>query len=79
MLNQTVLAKTVIKHFFVLPERMKYIINLIVNFAKKLTFMEFSAQNIADILKGKVEGNPDTKVFDVSKIEEGILGRFVFG
>jgi UDP-3-O-[3-hydroxymyristoyl] glucosamine N-acyltransferase len=40
--------------------------------------MEFSAQNIADILKGKVEGNPDTKVFDVSKIEEGHPGTLCF-
>jgi len=40
--------------------------------------MEFSAQNIADMLKGKVEGNPDTKVSDVSKIEEGRPGTLCF-
>lgn len=34
--------------------------------------MEFSAQQIADLLKGKVEGNPDAKVNQLSKIEEGI-------
>jgi len=33
--------------------------------------MEFTAQTIAGFLKGKVEGNPDAKVNDVSKIEEG--------
>jgi len=33
--------------------------------------MEFTAQTIAGFLQGKVEGNPDAKVTDVSKIEEG--------
>ena len=40
--------------------------------------MEFTAQNIADLLKGKVEGNPETKVSDVSKIEEGGPGTLCF-
>jgi UDP-3-O-[3-hydroxymyristoyl] glucosamine N-acyltransferase len=40
--------------------------------------MEFSAQNIADLLKGKVEGNTETKVSDVSKIEEGRSGTLCF-
>ena len=40
--------------------------------------MEFSAQNIADLLQGKVEGNPETKVSDVSKIEEGASGTLCF-
>jgi len=33
--------------------------------------MEFTAQTIAGFLQGSVEGNPETKVTDVSKIEEG--------
>lgn len=33
--------------------------------------MEFTAQTIAGFLNGRVEGNPDAKVKDVSKIEEG--------
>jgi UDP-3-O-[3-hydroxymyristoyl] glucosamine N-acyltransferase len=33
--------------------------------------MEFTAQAIATFLQGEVEGNPETKVTDVSKIEEG--------
>jgi UDP-3-O-[3-hydroxymyristoyl] glucosamine N-acyltransferase len=33
--------------------------------------MEFSAQQIADILNGKIEGNKDCKVNSFSKIEEG--------
>ncbi|GHV57771.1 UDP-3-O-acylglucosamine N-acyltransferase [Bacteroidia bacterium] len=33
--------------------------------------MEFSAQQIAHLLKGTVEGNPDCKVNNFSKIEEG--------
>ena len=40
--------------------------------------MEFSAQNIADLLQGKVEGDPNTKVSDVSKIEEGKPGTLCF-
>lgn len=33
--------------------------------------MEFTALQIAQLIEGKVEGNPDTIVRDVSKIEEG--------
>lgn len=33
--------------------------------------MEFTAKQIAEILQGKVEGNPDTIVNKLSKIEEG--------
>ncbi|MDP4209498.1 MAG: UDP-3-O-(3-hydroxymyristoyl)glucosamine N-acyltransferase [Bacteroidota bacterium] len=40
--------------------------------------MEFTAQTIADFLQGKVEGNPDAKVSDVSKIEEGRPGTLCF-
>jgi UDP-3-O-[3-hydroxymyristoyl] glucosamine N-acyltransferase len=40
--------------------------------------MEFSAQNIADLLQGKVEGDANTKVSDVSKIEEGKPGTLCF-
>jgi UDP-3-O-[3-hydroxymyristoyl] glucosamine N-acyltransferase len=40
--------------------------------------MEFSAQQLADYLKGKVIGNPDVKVSDFSKIEEGKPGTLSF-
>ncbi len=33
--------------------------------------MEFSAQQIAELLEGTIEGNPETKVNNLSKIEEG--------
>ena len=33
--------------------------------------MEFTAKQIAEILNGTVEGNPDVKVNNLSKIEEG--------
>ena len=36
--------------------------------------MEFSAQQIAEFLKGEVVGNKDIKVSDFSKIEEGRRG-----
>lgn len=40
--------------------------------------MEFSAQQIAELLGGTVEGNAETKVSDLSKIEEGKLGTLSF-
>jgi UDP-3-O-[3-hydroxymyristoyl] glucosamine N-acyltransferase len=40
--------------------------------------MEFSANQIAEILKGKVEGDPDIKISYVSKIEEGKKGTLSF-
>lgn len=40
--------------------------------------MEFSAGQIAQLLGGKVEGNPDTKVNNLSKIEEGKPGTLSF-
>ena len=40
--------------------------------------MEFSAAQIAELLGGKVDGNPDTKVSNLSKIEEGISGTLSF-
>lgn len=40
--------------------------------------MEFSAAQIAELLGGKVEGNPDTKVSNLSKIEEGKSGTLSF-
>jgi UDP-3-O-[3-hydroxymyristoyl] glucosamine N-acyltransferase len=40
--------------------------------------MEFTAQVIAGFLQGSVEGNPETKVTDVSKIEEGREGTLCF-
>jgi UDP-3-O-[3-hydroxymyristoyl] glucosamine N-acyltransferase len=40
--------------------------------------MEFNAVTIAGFLKGVVEGNPETVVNNVSKIEEGFPGALSF-
>lgn len=40
--------------------------------------MEFSAQQIADFLNGTVEGDPNVKVSNFSKIEEGKPGTLTF-
>lgn len=40
--------------------------------------MEFTAQQIADFLKGSIEGNPAVKVNTFSKIEEGKPGSITF-
>jgi len=40
--------------------------------------MKFSAQTIAGFLKGEIEGNPETEVSDISKIEEGKPGSLSF-
>ncbi len=40
--------------------------------------MEFTAKQIADLLQGSVEGNPEEKVSGLSKIEEGTKGSLSF-
>lgn len=40
--------------------------------------MEFTAQQIADLLEGTVDGNPQVKVSRLSKIEEGTVGSLTF-
>ena len=40
--------------------------------------MEFTAQQIAELLNGKVEGNPNAVVSTFSKIEEGKPGSLCF-
>ena len=40
--------------------------------------MEFSAIQIATFLSGTVEGNPEVKVYNVAKIEEGAPGMLSF-
>lgn len=40
--------------------------------------MEFTAQQIADFLKGEIHGEPNVKVHDFSKIEEGKPGTLSF-
>ena len=40
--------------------------------------MEFTASQIAGILEGEVEGNPDVAVHKLSKIEEGETGSLTF-
>ncbi len=41
-------------------------------------YMEFSAQQIAGILGGQIEGNPDVKISKLSKIEQGEPGSISF-
>ena len=40
--------------------------------------MNFTAQQIADILGGSIEGNPNVEVNSVAKIEEGCIGNLCF-
>lgn len=40
--------------------------------------MEFTALQIAEALQGKVEGNPDVRISNLSKIEEGEPGTMTF-
>jgi UDP-3-O-[3-hydroxymyristoyl] glucosamine N-acyltransferase len=40
--------------------------------------MKFTASQIAEILNGKIEGNPDAEVHKASKIEEGSEGAIAF-
>ncbi len=40
--------------------------------------MEFTAQTIADFLKGTIEGDPQEKVTNISRIEEGKKGTLAF-
>ena len=40
--------------------------------------MEFTAQQISQLLNGKIEGNPDVKVNTLSRIEEGAPGSVSF-
>jgi len=40
--------------------------------------MDFTAQQIAEFLKGDIDGNPEVKVNNVSKIEEGKPGTISF-
>ncbi len=40
--------------------------------------MEFTAQQLADVLKGQIEGDAEAKVSKLSKIEEGVPGSVSF-
>lgn len=40
--------------------------------------MQFTARQIADLLKGTIEGNPDVSVNKLSRIEEGVPGSISF-
>jgi len=40
--------------------------------------MEFTAEQIAGILDGEIQGNPEAKVSKLSKIEEGVEGALTF-
>lgn len=48
--------------------------DIFINFAA----MKFTASQIAELLSGTVEGNTDTEVFRLSKIEEGTEGSITF-
>lgn len=40
--------------------------------------MKFTALQIANVLGGEVEGNPETEIYKLSKIEEGVQGSISF-
>jgi UDP-3-O-[3-hydroxymyristoyl] glucosamine N-acyltransferase len=40
--------------------------------------MQFTAQQIATLIQGRLEGNPDARVNDVAKIEEAVNGSLSF-
>lgn len=40
--------------------------------------MKFTAAQIAEILDGEVEGNPEAEVSELAKIEEGSAGSLTF-
>ena len=40
--------------------------------------MEFTAEQIAGMLNGKIEGDPSVVVNSLAKIEEGVLGALSF-
>ena len=40
--------------------------------------MEFSAQQIAELLQGEIIGDSEIKVNSISKIEEGTIGSLAF-
>jgi len=40
--------------------------------------MEFTAKQLAGILSGTIDGNPETKVHKLAKIEEGVPGSLTF-
>lgn len=45
---------------------------------KLLRNLEFTASQIAGILEGEIEGNPDVAVYKLAKIEEGEIGSVTF-
>lgn len=45
---------------------------------RKTNLMEFTALQIAGLLNGTVEGDPEVKVSNLSKIEEGLPGTMTF-
>ncbi len=40
--------------------------------------MEFTAKQLAQVLHGTVDGDPQTKVSDIAKIEHGKPGQLCF-
>ena len=49
-----------------------------ISFVRKFSYMEFTAKAIAEYLKGEIEGDAETKVNGISKIEEGTPGTISF-
>lgn len=44
----------------------------------KIPIMKFTAQQIASLLGGRIEGNPEAEVQTFAKIEEGVEGAISF-
>ena len=40
--------------------------------------MKFTASQVAAVIQGKIEGNPDEAIFALAKIEEGHKGALCF-
>jgi UDP-3-O-[3-hydroxymyristoyl] glucosamine N-acyltransferase len=57
---------------------LQYLIHLLIIFGHKSHTMEFTAQQIAGLLKGSITGDENVKVSSLSKIEEGKPGSLSF-
>ncbi len=49
-----------------------------ISFVRKFFYMKFTAKAIAEYLKGEIEGDPETEISGISKIEEGKPGTLSF-
>ena len=60
-----------INQFFLLLSELKHRVKLFKN-------LKFTASQIAGILEGEIDGNPDVAVHKLAKIEEGEIGSLTF-